>query len=60
MISCVQVGNVHAYRGLKADMADMKTATNGCTFYCMDTSELYMYDGSNNSWVLQSNVNILV
>ena len=55
MVSVKQQGNVYEFRGLKSDMDKLNpdVIKNGSTFYCMDTVEVYMYDESTKTWLLQ-------
>ena len=55
MVSVEQQGNVYGLRGLKSDMDKLNhdVIKNGSTFYCMDTVEVYMYDESTKTWLLQ-------
>jgi len=45
---------IEEYRGLSADTKPALQANrNGSVFYEMDTKNVYMYDGENQTWLMQ-------
>lgn len=57
MITIVECGTTYEFRGLSSDEKPVKFANgedmfNGSIFFCMDTSEVYAFDGENKEWVL--------
>lgn len=41
------------YRGLSTDPKPTEDVSNGSVLYCMDTKEVFMFDESTKSWLLQ-------
>lgn len=47
-------GDINRYCGLSTDTKPTTDVPNGSTFYEIDTSDLYMYDLENGTWVKQA------
>lgn len=45
-----RIGNV--YFGLSTDTKPISLVPNGSMFICMDTTEIYLFDKTNQTWRL--------
>lgn len=50
MVSCVDQ-NTYSLRGLSTDEKPIAFIGNGSTFFEIDTSKVFMFNGENKSWV---------
>lgn len=41
---------IYEFRGLSTDTKPTEDVGNGSTYVCTDNGDIYMFDGTNNTW----------